>query len=633
MGLTKRCAALLARTALQRGYSAATTSSRVTGTSSGAVTSSSFPHVWHPRNAVVGVQSTSVLLQRAFASGGLPPHTVLEMPALSPTMSQGNIAAWKKKEGEEYAAGDVLCEVETDKATMDWEAQDEGVLAKILAPDGTKDIAVGTPVAVIVDDAADVGAFKDYKPGAEASAAPAAAAKEEPEEDEQEDDSPAESSGGSGDYPPHTIMGLPALSPTMSQGNIAEWKKKEGDEVSAGDSIAEVETDKATMDWESQDDGYMAKLLVPDGTKDIPVGSPVAVFVEDQDSVSAFANFTAEDAKGGGAPKKAPKKEKPAKKAEAPAPPTPAPQKAAAPSAPKAPSSGGRVVASPYARKLAREAGVDIAQANGSGPGGRIVAADVQQLISSGGSKPAAAGAPAAHAPQQAEGDFTDIPNSQVRRITAQRLLESKTTIPHYYLTVDLNADRLLKLRAQLNESLAASGQKLSVNDFIIKASAVALRKVPEVNASWYPDFIRVYDNIDVSVAVQTPGGLMVPVVRDADVLGLAEISATVKELAQKAKAGKLRPEEYTGGTFSISNLGMYGISEFAAIINPPQAAILAVGTTQQKVVAQPGGGFAESAVMAVTMSCDHRVVDGALGAQWLQAFRGYIEDPATMLL
>ncbi|CAL8471164.1 g10706 [Coccomyxa elongata] len=604
-------------------------------TGSGAVTSSSVPHVWNPINSVVGVQSTSVLLQRAFASGGLPPHTVLEMPALSPTMSQGNIAAWKKKEGEEYAAGDVLCEVETDKATMDWEAQDEGVLAKILAPDGTKDIAVGTPVAVIVDDAADVGAFKDFTPGAEASAAPAAAAKEEPEEDEQEDDSPAESSGGGGDYPPHTVMGLPALSPTMSQGNIAEWKKKEGDEVSAGDSIAEVETDKATMDWESQDDGFIAKLLVPDGAKDLPVGSPVAVFVEDQDAVSAFANFTAEDTKGSGAPKKAPKKEKPAKKAEAPAPPTSAPQKAAAPSAPQAPSPGGRVVASPYARKLAREAGMDIAQANGSGPGGRIVAADVQQLISSGGGKPApaSAGAPAAHAPQQGEGDFTDMPNSQVRRITAQRLLESKTTIPHYYLTVDLNADRLLKLRAQLNESLAVSGQKLSVNDFIIKASAMALRKVPEVNASWYPDFIRVYHNIDVSVAVQTPGGLMVPVVRDADVLGLAEISATVKELAQKAKAGKLRPEEFTGGTFSISNLGMYGISEFAAIINPPQAAILAVGATQQKVVAQPGGGFAESAVMSVTMSCDHRVVDGALGAQWLQAFRGYIEDPATMLL
>eukprot|EP00884_Botryococcus_braunii_P019441 jgi/Botrbrau1/6180/Bobra.0344s0020.1 len=265
-------------------------------------------------------------------------------------------------------------------------------------------------------------------------------------------------------------------------------------------------------------------------------------------------------------------------------------------------------------------------------PGAVLVASDVKTLQASPPGKPAPA--PSSAAPPAAVGEgFEDLSHSQIRRITAQRLLESKQTIPHYYLTIECRVDKLMDLRKQLNEGLAAKGgPKLSVNDFVVKASALALRKVPEVNASWFPDFIRQYHYVDISVAVQTPAGLMVPFIPDADTLGLAEISLAVKELATKAKEGKLKPSEFTGGTFTISNLGMYGVDQFAAVINPPQACILAVGSASRRVVPGPGG-FEAATLMPVTLSCDHRVVDGALGAQWLQAFRTLIEDPVTMLL
>ncbi|KAK9812020.1 hypothetical protein WJX73_009253 [Symbiochloris irregularis] len=587
-----------------------------------------------------------------------PPHTAMEMPALSPTMSQGNITSWKKKEGEEFAAGDVLCEVETDKATMEWEAQDEGVMAKILMGDGSQDVSVGTVVAVICEDKGDVAAFKDYKAGAapssgQGSGKEASSKKEEetPQPKEEEASAPPSSGGGGGgNFPPHTVMALPALSPTMSQGNIAAWTKKEGEAVAAGDSIADIETDKATMTWEAQDEGFVAKILVQAGVPDVQVGAPVAVFVEEEGDIGAFSSFTVEDASGAPPPKQESKEKAPEPKKEAP-PKEDAPSKASdkGAEAPKAPPpkktpSGGRVVASPYARKLAREAGVDVSQAQATGPEGRIVAADVQKLISSGGGKPSeagaeasgaeASGAPAAAADSTQEGsEWTDQKNSNIRKVTAKRLLESKTTIPHYYLTIECEVDRLMAARAQLNERLAKEGVKVSVNDFLVKAAALALKKVPEVNASWHTDYIRQYHNVDVSVAVQTPAGLMVPVVRGADNLGLKGISSTVKALATKAKEGKLQPDEFSGGTFTVSNLGMYGVSQFSAIINPPQVAILAVGATEKRVVALPAGGFGEASILSATLSCDHRVVDGALGAQWLAAFRTYIEDPMTMLL
>lgn len=590
---------------------------------------------------------------RGFAD--LPAHSELTMPSLSPTMSQGNIVEWKKKEGDELASGDILCMVETDKATLEWENQDDGFLAKILVGDNSKDIPVGTPVAVITDEKDDVAAFADYSPGSGGGGATADSPKEQkpsepaadPESNEANPgsggaaDSGGGGGGGGGDWPPHSVMGLPSLSPTMSQGNIASWKKKEGEQVGAGDEMAEIETDKATMAWESQDDGFIAKILLQEGAKDIPVGTPAMIFVEEEADIAAFKDYTAEDAKGGGAPKKPaakPEAKKEGKQETAPSQQPQQQEQKPAPSQPKQPS-GGRVIASPYAKKLAREANVDISQATATGPEGRIVAADVQKLISEGGgkAKPQRTDAPG---PEQSgqitsaqSDDYSDIPNSQIRRITAKRLLESKQTVPHYYLTIDCRVDKLVQLRQQLNAGLAKDGKKLSVNDFVIKASAQALKKVPGVNASWHGDFIRQYHNIDISIAVQTPSGLMVPVVKDSDSKGLTEIGSAVKDLADKAKEGKLGPAEMAGGTFTISNLGMYNVDNFSAVINPPQAAILAVGGSSKHVVVGSSGEFEEGTMMSVTLSCDHRVVDGAMGAQWLQAFRGYIEDPVSMLL
>ncbi|PRW58316.1 Dihydrolipoyllysine-residue acetyltransferase component of pyruvate dehydrogenase mitochondrial [Chlorella sorokiniana] len=577
-----------------------------------------------PPSALLSLAS----LRQFAAAADLPAFQDMPMPALSPTMSQGNIVSWKKKEGDQVAPGDILCEVETDKATIEWEAQEEGFLAKILMPEGSKDIPVGTTVALLVEDAGDVAAFANYSPGAGAAAAPKKPAAPKAEA------APAAAAAGS--FPAHQVLAMPSLSPTMNAGNILGWRKAVGDEVAAGDILAEVETDKATIEWESQDDGFIAQILVPEGTSGISVGTPVIVITDSKEDVPAFASFTAADA---GAPAKAaPKVEEPAAQAAA-APAAPAAPAAASPAAAPRPAvqaaaPGGRVVASPYARKLAAEAGVSVAGSPGSGPGGRIVAADVQQLIAAGGAAPAV-GAGAAEA-AYAYAAFTDIPNSQIRKVTARRLLESKQQVPHYYLTISARVDRLQQLRQQLNASLAASGGgKLSLNDFVIKASALALRKVPEVNASWFPDFIRQYHTVDCSVAVQTPLGLMVPIVKDADQKGLAAIAGEVKELAGRAKEGKLRPEEFTGGTFTISNLGMFGVQQFAAIVNPPQACILAVGTTEARVVpsATAPSGFEEANYLTCTLSCDHRVVDGAVGAQWLQAFKSYLEDPATMLL
>lgn len=580
-----------------------------------------------PSTPAMFIRSNPFGLRSFAAAADLPSHTELAMPALSPTMSHGNIISWNKKEGDSVQPGDIYCEVETDKATIEWEAQEEGFLAKILVGEGAKNVDVGRPVAIIVEEESDIAAFKDYTPGSApassapsaAPAAPAAAA------------AAAAPSGGS--FPPHEVMDMPALSPTMTAGNILSWRKAAGDEVAPGDIIAEVETDKATIEWEAQEEGVIAKILVPEGTNGVAVGSPVLVMVDDKDAVAAFENFTAGDVGGAAPAPKAPAAEAAPAPAAAPAaaaPSKPAARPAAAPAAP-----GGRVIASPYAKKLAAEAGVTLSGVGGSGPSGRIIAADVQQLIASGGAVSAAAGAPiSVGAP--AVSAYTDFEASQIRKVTARRLLESKQQIPHYYLSVSCRIDRLASVREALNSTLAASpsGGKLSVNDFVVKASALALRAVPEVNASWYGDFIRQYHTVDCSIAVQTPAGLMVPIVRDADHKGLSSISSEVRQLAGAAKEGTLKPEQFTGGTFTISNLGMFGVSQFAAIVNPPQACILAVGGAEKRVVpAASGNGFEEGTFMTVTLSCDHRVVDGAVGAQWLKSFKGYIEDPASMLL
>lgn len=444
---------------------------------------------------------------------------------------------------------------------------------------------------------------------------------------------------GFASYPDHIVLTMPALSPTMEKGNIASWKVKVGDKVKAGDVMAEVETDKATVAFESVEEGYIAKIIVGDGTQDVPVGTPVAVLAENEGDVAAFASFA------GAAAEAAPKKAAPAAAAAA------EPVADAAPAAAAASASaGGRVIASPAARRVAAEQGVSLDGIQGTGPNSRILQADVQEQGASVKAAPAPAAATAAApraAPAAAQplsaGDYTDIPNSNVRKVIASRLSQSKQTIPHYYLSVDVTMDAVLKLRSELNATLEkqvtdkSTATKLSVNDFIIKASALACRKVPAANSSWTDSAIRQYNYVDVSVAVSTDNGLVTPIVKDADVKGLAGISGDVKSLAAKARANKLQPAEYQGGTFTISNLGMFGVKSFSAIINPPQAAILAVGSTEARLVPNlakdAATPYTTAQVMSVTLSCDHRVVDGAVGAQWLQAFKGYIEKPNTMLL
>ncbi|KAL5493444.1 hypothetical protein EMCRGX_G014628 [Ephydatia muelleri] len=418
------------------------------------------------------------------------------------------------------------------------------------------------------------------------------------------------------DLPQHNVVDLPALSPTMSQGTLVSWDKKEGEEVRRGDVVAQVETDKATMDMEAPRHGFIAKFLVGTGTKDILLGTPLFVLVDKAEDVSKFKDY------------KTAKTSEPAPSPAAPSKPTPSPQPASPPPQPTPPPATpreqvnvppGRIFASPYAKTLAAEKGLDLATIKGSGPSGRVVSKDVLAAQATGGQPTAGA-------------TYTDIELSNMRKTIASRLQQAKQTIPHYYLTVDIIMDDLLKLRTELNGYVE---QKLSVTDFLIKAAALAMAEVPEVNSSWMGDFIRQYHNVDVSVAVSTEGGLITPIVVSAETKGLKAINANMKDLAERARLGKLKPHEFQGGTFTISNLGMFGIKQFTAVINPPQSCILAVGKTEKRVIVDEGeqGSQRVANVMTVTLSCDHRVVDGAVGAKWLGAFKSLLERPFKMLL
>mmetsp|Transcript_1567 Transcript_1567/g.3900 ORF Transcript_1567/g.3900 Transcript_1567/m.3900 type:complete len:474 (-) Transcript_1567:264-1685(-) len=428
--------------------------------------------------------------------------------------------------------------------------------------------------------------------------------------------------------PTHTVLTMPALSPTMTAGNIASWLKKEGESVRAGDTIALVETDKATVDFEVLDDGIVAKLLVADGASDLPVGTPVAVIVEEAGDVAAFKDYKAvgEPAAAAAAPPA------PAAPAVAAPPPAPTPAAAAAPvAAPRAAVSSGSAPASPLARRMAAATGMDLASIAGSGLGGRIIAVDVEAAQAAAVAAPAmAVAAPAAFGVSGAL--FEDVPHNNIRKIIAKRLTDSKRDVPHYYLATECVLDELVRLRANANASLEKA-DKLSVNDFIIKASAKALVDVPQANSAWFDDFVRTYKHADVCVAVSTDKGLITPIIAKAELKTLSQISAETKELAGRARANKLKPEEFMGGTFTVSNLGMFGVKNFTAIINPPQACILAVGGMEKKVVSDGKGGFKEVSVMIVSLSADHRVIDGAVGAQWLAAFKKYIENPVLMLV
>ncbi|KAG2077185.1 pyruvate dehydrogenase [Suillus decipiens] len=419
---------------------------------------------------------------------------------------------------------------------------------------------------------------------------------------------------------------MPAMSPTMTEGGIASWKKAEGETFTAGDVLLEIETDKATIDVEAQDDGILAKIIAPDGSKNVAVGSPIAIMAEEGDDLSGAAQMASEPSAAPPSPSKEESTPEPLK-VEA-TKPTPSQAKLEL-------VKGERIFASPIAKKIALERGIPLAQVKGTGPEGRIIREDIEKF-----QPPAAAASAVAatsSAPATSLPEYTDTPVTNMRRVIGSRLTQSKQELPHYYLTVQINMDKTMKLREVFNKTLGEKDKvaKLSVNDFILKAVACALNDVPEANSAWLGEVIRQYKKADISVAVATPTGLITPIVKDVGSKGLATISSEAKALAKKARDGKLAPQEYQGGTFTVSNLGMYDIEHFTAIINPPQSCILAVGTTKPTIVPAPEEerGFKTVNMMKVTLSSDHRTVDGAVGARWMTAFKGYLENPLTFML
>ena len=443
---------------------------------------------------------------------------------------------------------------------------------------------------------------------------------------------------------------MPALSPTMEKGNLAKWLKKEGDKVKSGDVIAEIETDKATMEVEAVDEGTIAKILIPEGTQDVAVNDVIAVLAGDGEDIKLA---------GAGAASAPPKAAAPAPAPAVPPPPSAAPvAKAPAPtaatSAPQAaasvPQTNGhaRTFSSPLARRLAKEAGIELARINGSGPHGRVIARDVEEAKSGKGLKaPAAApaGAPAL-APSMSDkqilalfepGSYEIVPHDGMRRTIAQRLTASVQTVPHFYLTMDCDIGKLLAAREEINAAAPKDKEKkplykLSVNDFVIKAMAIALQRIPDCNVSWTDSGMLKHKHSDIGVAVAMPGGLITPIIRRAETKSLSTISSEMKDFAARARARKLKPEEYQGGTTAVSNLGMYGIKDFTAVINPPHATILAVGTSEERAVVR-NGKIEAAHIMSVTLSCDHRAVDGALGAELIGAFKMLIENPVMMMV
>jgi pyruvate dehydrogenase E2 component (dihydrolipoamide acetyltransferase) len=435
---------------------------------------------------------------------------------------------------------------------------------------------------------------------------------------------------------------MPALSPTMTEGNLAKWFKKEGDEVHSGDVLAEIETDKATMEVEAVDDGKIGKILVPEGAQGIKVNEPIALLLGEGEDASTIEKLAAP------VPQMAPETPPPVESAKPAPATTPIPAREAG---------NGRIFASPLARRMAQQAGLDLGAVRGSGPQGRIVKSDIEAALSPGSGAPARTPPQSTTAPQPVpvqpprapvptpsapllskervaalagNPPYTERPLNAMRRVIARRLTESKQTVPHFYLTIDCEIDALLKIRSELNAK--SDAYRISVNDFVVRAAALALRQVPAANAAWSDDAILLWDTVDIAVAVALDDGLITPIVKAADRKGLAVIANETKDLVARARAGKLKLEEFQGGTFSISNLGMYGVREFAAVINPPHGGILAVGAGEQRPVVK-NGTLNVATVMSCTLSCDHRAVDGAVGAQFLAAFKKLVEDPLTMLL
>jgi pyruvate dehydrogenase E2 component (dihydrolipoamide acetyltransferase) len=545
---------------------------------------------------------------------------VIRMPLLSDTMTEGKIVKWNKQVGDKVKSDDVLADVETDKATMEVVGYVEGTLLHVGVKEGDA-AKVNEIIAIIGREGED---FSGLLAGPSASAPQAATA---PAPAAQSPAAPAPSSAVQTVTPEQlgvTVIRMPLLSDTMTEGKIVQWNKKVGDKVKSDDSLADVETDKATMEVVGYAEGTLLHIGVQEGQA-APVNSLIAIIGKEGTDISAL--LASMDAPA--------------------APPVQSTQPTAAtststttvqntpPAQPAVGNTDGRLKASPLARKMAADKGIDIKQVAGSGDGGRIIMRDIVNF------NPAAAAAPAPQATQTSavqqavapmaagQEGFTDTPNSQMRKVIARRLSESQFTAPHFFLTMEINMDNAMAARTQLNE---VSPVKISFQDMMIKACAMALRKHPAVNSSWMGEFIRTYQHIHIGSAIALPEGLIVPVIRFADQKSLSQIAADAKDLYDKARNKKIQPSEFSGNTFTISNLGMMDIDEFTAIINPPDSCILAVGRIRETVV-RKGEGFGVTNVMKVTLSCDHRSVDGAVGAAFLQTLKKFMENPVTMLV
>jgi pyruvate dehydrogenase E2 component (dihydrolipoamide acetyltransferase) len=529
---------------------------------------------------------------------------VITMPRLSDTMTEGKVAKWHKKVGDKVKEGDILAEIETDKAVQDFESEIEGTLLYIGVEEGNA-AAVDSVLAIIGNEGEDISGLTG------GASAPAAASEEKKEEPKAETAAPEQASA---EVPAGVeVITMPRLSDTMTEGKVAKWHKNVGDTVKEGDLLAEIETDKAVQDFESEFNGILLKQGVEEGGA-APVDTVLAIIGPAGTDVSVVGA-----AKPAVSSSEKPAEQKPEAKTE----------EKAAPAASS--SSTDRVAISPLAKKMAQDKGVDINSIQGSGENGRIVKKDIENYQPT--AQPAASAPSASPAAQVAlsfvQGEDTETPNSQVRNIIAKRLSESKFSAPHYYLMVEINMDKAIEARKEIN---SLPDTKISFNDMIIKATAVALRKHPQVNSSWAGDKIIHRGNINVGVAVAIPDGLVVPVLKNTDQMNYTQISAAVKDMAARAKSKGLKANEMEGSTFSISNLGMFGIETFTSIINQPNSAILSVGAIIEKPIVK-NGQIVVGNIMKLSLACDHRVVDGATGAQFLQTLKTYLESPLTLLL
>jgi pyruvate dehydrogenase E2 component (dihydrolipoamide acetyltransferase) len=559
---------------------------------------------------------------------------VILMPRLSDTMTEGVIAAWHKKVGDPVKKGDLLAEVETDKATMDLESYKDGTLLHIGTDKGGK-LQVNDLLAIIGNKGEDIsgllkangaagGGAKAEQPKAEQPKQEAK--KEEPKKEEAK---PQQASAPAMDISKmEEVILMPRLSDTMTEGVIAAWHKKVGDQVKKGEVLADIETDKATMELESYKEGKLLYVGVKEGEK-IQVNDLLAIIGGDKVDVN---KIVAAAKSGGGAQQPSDKEVRTPSESNAEQLAVENRSKEATPTEEQgeAPKDGDtRVKASPLAKRLAAEKGIDISQVQGSGDNGRITKKDIDNYVPSKKEAAAPAGAPQPAKAPLGEVSFEDVPVSQMRKVIAKRLAESKFSSPHFYLTMSVDMDNAVASRTRINE---VSPVKISFNDIVLKACAVALKLHPKVNSSWMGDKIRYNHHINIGVAVAVEEGLLVPVVRFADAKSLSQIATEVKDFAKKAKDKKLQPSDWEGNTFTISNLGMFGIDEFTAIINPPDACILAVGAIQQVPVVR-NGAVVPGNVMKVTLSCDHRVVDGATGSAFLQTLQGLLQEPLRMLV